>query len=260
MKRVICHYHIFKNSGTSFDKVLTKNYGKQHLSIDGPFPYFKINQDELLKIVCNSGRQAFSSHQINLPVPASLDVLIEPVVFVRHPLLRLRSIYGFTGKARNAGRSIYAARNVSFRDWVMGCVSEPRHVAVLSNGQTRSLSYIYGRPGPSRFSESSGFEFDLHQAYRNLAGVKLLGRTECFDRDVKRFETLLAADGFEFHHYKFKPKNVTSKDTRASIEDRLANIREELGGEAYDLAVRLNRQDFELYEHVNERLFLESEG
>lgn len=254
MKRVICHYHIFKNSGTSFDKVLTKNYGKQHLAIDGPVPYFKINQDELLKIVSNSGKHAVSSHQINLPVPTSLDVLIEPVVFVRHPLLRLRSIYDFTRKARQARRSAYAARKTSFRDWVMGGVKEPRHMAVLSNGQTRCLSYIYDRPGPSRFSETSGFEFDLHQAYRNLAGVKLLGRTECFDQDVKRFETRLAAEGVEFRHYKFRPKNVTSKDIKASIGDRLANIEAELGEDAYELAVRLNRQDLELYEHVNERL------
>ena len=86
MRHVICHYHIYKNSGTTFDHLLERNFGDRHLRFDGPFPYFSIGQRELAKVIArNRSCVAFSSHQISLPIPASLDFNVLPVVFVRHP-------------------------------------------------------------------------------------------------------------------------------------------------------------------------------
>ena len=72
MRHVICHYHIYKNSGTSFDEILRANYGERHIGFDGPFPYFAISQQELAKIIQrNPKAKAFSSHQTSLPPPCS---------------------------------------------------------------------------------------------------------------------------------------------------------------------------------------------
>ena len=49
MRHVICHYHIYKNSGTTFDHLLARNFGDRHVCFDGPFPYFTIGQKELAK-------------------------------------------------------------------------------------------------------------------------------------------------------------------------------------------------------------------
>ena len=73
-RSVIVHYHTFKNSGTSFDELLTANYQDAHLCFDGPFPYTLFNQQELLKVIRrNPNKIAFSSHSIRLPVPTDLE-------------------------------------------------------------------------------------------------------------------------------------------------------------------------------------------
>ena len=95
-RSVIVHYHTFKNSGTSFDELLTANYQDAHLCFDGPFPYTLFNQQELLKVIRrNPNKIAFSSHSIRLPVPTDLEHNAIAALFVRHPILRIRSVYGF---------------------------------------------------------------------------------------------------------------------------------------------------------------------
>lgn len=97
MRTVIAHYHTYKNSGSSFDEQLTQAFGENHILFDGPFAYNVFPQSELLKIVLrHPSVVAFSSHQIRLPVPASLNVNILPVAFVRHPFLRISSMYSFS--------------------------------------------------------------------------------------------------------------------------------------------------------------------
>lgn len=96
MRTVIIHYHIYKNAGTSFDHVLTHNFGDRHELFDGPFPFFTIDQEQLDRIIMRRlNAVAFSSHQIMLPPPSSLDYRALAAIFVRNPFLRIASIYRF---------------------------------------------------------------------------------------------------------------------------------------------------------------------
>ncbi|MFC0342332.1 hypothetical protein [Paracoccus niistensis] len=96
MRTVILHYHIYKNAGTSFDHVLTHNFGGRHELFDGPFSFFTIDQDQLDRIIMRRPNAvAFSSHQIVLPAPSSLDYRALAAIFVRNPFLRIASIYRF---------------------------------------------------------------------------------------------------------------------------------------------------------------------
>jgi len=38
-RNVLLHYHIFKNAGTTFERVLDENYGDRHMTFDGPFSF-----------------------------------------------------------------------------------------------------------------------------------------------------------------------------------------------------------------------------
>lgn len=254
MQRVLRHYHIFKNSGSSFDRLLQRNFGKQHLEVDGPFPYFKINQDELLKILRNARPRSLSSHQINLPVPSSLDILVEPVVFIRHPVLRIRSIYQFGRKAKKTTPTGELAARLGLGDWIQACREHRQHRRVLSNAQTSMLSGTYGRAGLYRASPEGGFEFDLNQALRNLDAVQLLGRTEHFEEDVQRIGQQLRAMDIDFAYRRLRPPNRTSSDHAQPVEERLGNIERELGAEAYGLLLELNRQDLRLFDYASDRL------
>jgi|GEM_PF-517306 len=96
MRTVILHYHIYKNAGTSFDHVLSHNFKGRHELFDGPYPFFTIDQEQLDRIIMRkSAAVAFSSHQIMLPPPSSLEYRALAAIIVRNPFLRIASIYRF---------------------------------------------------------------------------------------------------------------------------------------------------------------------
>jgi hypothetical protein len=254
MRRVIVHYHIFKNSGTSFEKLLDDNYGDDHLVFDGPFRFSKIDQDELRKVIQHTGHLAYSSHQVNLPVPTALDFVVEPVVFLRHPLLRIRSVHGFSRKSPEAVHDGQSAVELDFVDWVRSSLRSAQGMAALSNAQTRNLGGVYGRTALQRRLQGGGFEFDLSQALRNLDNVRLLGRTEFFDTDVPRFEGLLAECGIPFRYARHEPSNRTASDFDQGLEQRLQGLRDELGDELYGQLEHCNQQDLQLFDYANQRL------
>lgn len=253
MRNVICHYHIYKNSGTTFDGILTANYGDRHICFDGPFPYFSINQRELLKIIGrNRAMVAFSSHQINLPVPASLDVNILPVVFVRHPLLRVYSIYKFKRATFDGTETSGNAGKMEFDEWCRHSLGHAQEAVHVSNAQVRLLGGSGSEPALQR-RRNWGMENDLVQAMRNLRSVELLARTENFDADVGRFPAILARYGIEFEVGDTSPLNVEGSDFAQSIEERIEGVSAQLQEETLAALDAANRQDMALYE-LAERL------
>lgn len=252
MRTIICHYHIFKNSGTSFDALLTENYGDRHLCFDGPFPFFTIDQEQLSRIIeRNIDAVAFSSHQIQLPVPTSLDFFVLPVLFIRHPLLRIYSIYNYKKKVDDGTPISESAKAMEFNDWIRLCFSDRKHIVHISNAQTRFVSAVY-RQRPLMRRNSYGMEYDLHQAVRNINGVQLLARTEYFDQDVARFQGILKEYGINFKYKKMEPKNVTSRNHHKSVDERLHEIKSSVSKEQYQALLKANDQDLFLFRYVSE--------
>lgn len=268
---VIAHYHTFKNSGTSFDELLTANYGDAHLCFDGPFAYTNFSQPELVKIVRRHPEVlAFSSHSIRLPVPTDLWTTILAAVFVRHPILRIRSAYGFEMKSwrskqqvNNAPTSKLLAKTFdkfltqqapdapSFDDWI-NSQREAKDLHLLSNSQTQLFSGVYGSVGLSSLAYPRGKESfrisDLEQAKRNLRTVPLLARTENFERDVQRFPAILQGYGIEFEYRALPAANVTHPIANESLETRLKYVRDEVSGENWAWLLQANTQDQQLYD------------
>jgi len=97
-RKIIVHYHLFKNAGTSVDQLLKMNFGEQWLAYDGDGANTIIPTEQLQQLVIdNPDKQAFSSHQIVPPLPV-LDMQVFPIVFVRDPIDRMRSAYLFEWK------------------------------------------------------------------------------------------------------------------------------------------------------------------
>ena len=250
MRYAICHYHIFKNSGTTFDTLLSKNYGERHICFDGPFPFFAIDQEQLSRIIERKHDvMAFSSHQIRLPVPVSLDFLVLPVVFIRHPLLRVQSIYRFKRKKYDGTKISEAAQNMSFDEWIGHCFSERHEITHISNAQTGILGATYRKKTLVR-RVSFGLEFDLYQAIRNLQNVQLLARTEYFNQDVSRFTEILAQYSIDFKFHSINPQNTTSNDHNKPIEDRLGQLETVLSEENHKKLLEANAQDLSLFNYA----------
>lgn len=281
-RSVIVHYHAFKNSGTSFDELLTENYQEAHLCFDGPFPYTLFNQTELLKVIRrNPTKIAFSSHSIRLPVPTDLEHNAVAAVFVRHPLLRIRSVYGFEmrsagtankimgslknkllgGKDTTIGLSERLDGNPSFDEWVSYLRNEKAmnlNAGLLSNSQTHMFCGVFGSVGLAKTflpDDPNSFRLsDLDQAKRNLLTVPLLARTEAYDEDVQRFPNILAEYGIEFHYKDLPAANVTHHEVRQPIDERLKQIKGELSNDNWTWMNNANQQDLELYEFCNQLL------
>jgi hypothetical protein len=247
MRHVICHYHIYKNSGTTFDAILAENFAARHVAFDGPFPYFTINQHELGKVIQRHPRAiAFSSHQVSLPVPGSIDFNVLPVVFVRHPILRVFSIYKFKRAEDDGTETSRNAMEMDFDAWCRHALSHAQELTQVSNAQARLL----GRAANSQLSgrrTKEGMVYDLYQARRNLRNVELLARTEHFARDVSRFPAILAGYGIDFSVGDTTPRNVTASDFGKSIEARLDEVGAELRPATLAALNAANRQDLALY-------------
>jgi hypothetical protein len=250
-RAVICHYHIFKNSGSTFDTLLKLNYAEQFLSFDGPFTNFIIEQDQLERIIFNHPDViAFSSHQIRLPIPVSLDFLVLPIIFIRHPLLRVRSVYQFTRIAQDETLITKTARNLSFDEWVNNALITPSLLGEISNVQTSYLSGVYQRKWLRR-TTPTGIEYDIHQAIRNIQNVQLLGRTEYFNEDIKVFSMQLSYYNIKFITHAIPPQNVTSNDLDLPLDERLKQIQDSLSKSTYKKLADANYQDLHLYNYIS---------
>ena len=253
-RKVLLHYHIYKNAGTTFERVLDENYGDQHISFDGPFPFSSINQDQLTTIIQrHPNALACSSHQIHLPAPSSVSLKLIPTVFFRNPLLRIRSMYLFSkrGKDKVLEKVTLTDPLEGFENWVNDMLSHEQHRLQISNTQTSMLSRCYNLP-PKREGRDGRFTYDLQQAVNNLSLVPCLGRTEHFDTDVSSFSTTLADLGVNFSYEKRKAENVSSPDHKKPVEAQLKAMESSLSPETWQQLNWANHQDLALYDIVNE--------
>ena len=251
MRTVICHYHIFKNSGTSFDSLLAKNYGNKLLKFDGPFSDFIIYQDQLHDIILrNKEIFAFSSHQIQLPVPVSLNFIVLPTIFIRHPLLRIHSIYQFKRKINDNTLTSKNANSMSFDEWIQYSLSHPGEVGHISNAQTAHNGGVYGRKSLQE-KKSRNIRYNLPQAKNNISRVPLLARTEYFSEDVAAFSTILKNRyDINFNYAEIEAQNVTSQSIKLPMEERLRMISDSLRKETYEAIIQANDQDLELFAYT----------
>lgn len=254
-RNVLLHYHIFKNAGTTFERVLNENYGDQHLSFDGPFSFSLINQDQLAAVIDHHpSHVAFSSHQINLPAPSSLRFRAVPIVFIRHPLLRIRSVYLFSQRDQAQENVENTAEALAgLEAWIASTLEGKKNLLQLSNMQTGALSRAYNRSA-KREGEHQRVCFDLQAAINNLSVVPCLARTEHFETDVASFTDTLSRLDIAFSYQPGKAENVSSADFGEPIEQQLAAMEQSLKAETWQKLQWMNHQDLALYDIVNEMM------
>jgi hypothetical protein len=250
-RTIICHYHIFKTAGTSFERVLRNNFGQRHLSFDGPKTSSMITQTELSKVINTHPHLAsISSHQITLPAPVSDQFLALPVVFVRHPILRIRSV--FLHENRNASERLESPME-GFEAWVEELVAGHPNQLQICNLQTNLLCRE-ANSSPKGVNANGRPLYDLEAALSNLSEVSCIGRAECFDEDVASFIPTLAAAGIRLNYLSRITENVGAPDFGSSVEQQLDNMRAQLSGATWDKLFWFNEQDIALYDTVCRRL------
>lgn len=239
-RRVIVHYHLFKNGGSSIERMLREGFGEAWTSFDREASGARICADELVELLSERPElRALSSHQLVPPVPAG-DIEILPVVFLRDPLARVRSAWLFEWQKQGG---LNEPRG-SLAEYVESKL-EHSDVNVIANFQVSRLSHA--DPSCPRQSFHRDDRDALARACRLIDSLPFFGLVERFGESLELMRPILARDFPDLPLVEHRENVLQRNGARV---DPAARLREELGAELYDALLLRNVLDLQLYAHA----------
>jgi hypothetical protein len=244
MRHLIVHYHIFKNAGSSLDAILRDSFKAAWKGWDPGEPHSVFSARELIDFINqNPQLSAISSHVARPPVPELKDVAIYPIIFVRHPILRVASVYKYERSLKGETEAQRMAMNNSFADYVRWRL-QPEVEAVVRDFQSIYLSGEQLRYDDPRRARATPAAFQ--RALALIEDIPAFGLVERFAESVELFEQRL---GHIFPNVKWREVRVNvTGEALAGLDD----IRRELGDELYGALEAANRYDLALYQSATE--------
>lgn len=240
---IFVHAHIFKNAGSSIDSSLQENFGDEFLLVRASPKQLWRNPEKFSEIVReNRPLKAVSAHWVNLRDMHKWGFDSFPFLMIRNPLERARSVYNFERKQKQKNsKSVTAARNMTFRQYVEWSMSDPIH-SVLQNHQTRHCSgVLLGQLTDIDFSSA----LDLFDR------IPVTGVVDFYDETMVLLEKNLSQHGIAVD-LSYIRQNVTQEST-LTIEEKIACVKEDLGSLFHDFEAA-NKYDLMLYERSRQRL------
>lgn len=246
-RKIIVHYHLFKNAGSSIDSILKSSFGNLWLNWDKPEAKgVRILPNELSDFIgLNPHLKAISSHQALMPFPVG-DFQIFPIFFLRHPILRARSAWKFEWHIQN----IEQAGDRSFRAYLdyrfqnsPGVICNFQHWR-LSNTQYCEVNSLSRQPGAAE---------RLEIAKTCIDSAPFFGIVEHMQQSLERMHFYLkpAFPEIRVVNQVVNPSSQIHKTTG----DALEKILQEVGQEHFDELITRNKFDLDLYQYASDRFF-----
>jgi hypothetical protein len=238
-RNLVLHYHLFKNAGSSIDEMLRRNFPGRWITQEFSTSPRARAQALLEFVQKNPEADAISSHSALLPVPRIENVRIFPILFIRHPIDRLRSAYLFERAQDAETLGSHLAKRHNFAGYLREHLIIPNHRHVR-NFQTYRLS----RNCAGRKNR------ELTRALRALEQLPFVGLVEEFEKSLKHLELLLR---FPFPGFRAEipRENVISSGT--TLAERIAWVRDTLGEALYAEVCAANADDIALHKAVTHR-------
>jgi hypothetical protein len=246
MKNIIVHYHVFKNAGSTVDYILKNNFYNAWAAYEGEKATSKITPQELANFIGHNPQIiAISSHHAIFPAPQIDGIRILPILFLRHPLDRVRSIYEFE---RRQGQEVgpiskgaeHAAK-LPFSEYIKWRLDSSAN-GVIHNHQT---TWLLHHP---RFNRLKIQESDYNLARQTLTALPFFGLVERFDDSLGLMSYTLSKIGIKLDT-SYQVMNSSSKSEKP-LELRLALMREAVGEGAWADLIERNRWDLMLYDRA----------
>lgn len=249
-RHVILHYHIFKNAGTSLDHILKENFGDGWREQEGQgFDWHVEEIEDYLR--ANPDVTVLSSHTALLPPPKLPNTVVYPIIFIRHPIDRVRSIYEFERRQTGDTRGAHMAKQLDLAGYVNWRLYRGGD-RMIRNYHTQRLAHAVGSVQGEKI-------LDEHErAVRAVQSLPFIGLVECFDASLVRLQRWLKPS-FPNIRFRREELNVTQKKS-LTLDERLAELESELGAELYNTLVRANDVDVELFEAVKTSYAEEGKG
>jgi hypothetical protein len=242
---VLIHYHIFKNAGSSLDRLLAASFGVNWVAFEGAQSGGVPDAGQLQAfLAARPSVRAVSTHLARPPLPAPHCL---PIVMLRHPIDRARSVFQFL--RRDSSLKDHARAQDGFAAFVDWSLDTPAEGVAIRNYQVFHLSDATFRPNNVSLDSTRD---DLAQAQALIASWPAFGLTRAFAASCDLFETVYAP---LFPELEFYPAHDNaSPDHAATEEDAIEAARAELGPVVFARLCAANELDLALYAFAR-RLF-----
>lgn len=243
-RTIIIHRHIFKNAGTTFDWILKNNFGEAFCDHRDDTPMRKEGEKYLLQYLKEHPEiRVLSSHHIWFKVEPQSHFNLIPVMFLRHPIERIRSVYNFERQQQSDTPGSRMAKQLDFTEYVRWRMDD-RVSAVIRNMQTR---YLAGYKKVKPLNQKH-----LNDALKELERQKFIGVVDLFDESLKHFDKTFREIGIELD-FSYRPQNVARPFDNADYESRAQKVIEDLGDFAGKM-IENNKYDLLVYRAAREKI------
>lgn len=207
MRTVILHYHLFKNAGTSLDRILQKNFGEAWVTRE--FGGANDNSAAVANWIASTpDAVAFSTHTALGPLPrVPADINLITVMLLRDPLERIRSAYRFEREQKADTWGANLAKEFDFDGYVRARLAHPQD-RQCRNFQTWRLASML--PGPEPL---------LDRAKEAATQMGVLGLVEDFDGAVSALAAALAG---EYPDFSWESLRANTSKKEAADDDLMA--------------------------------------
>lgn len=242
-KPLILHYHLFKNAGTSVDAMLQRNFGDAWASTEfeiGPGAPSNVAEVEAY-LRARPELAALSSHTALLPLPRLEGRSVFPIIFIRHPLDRLRSAYEFERRQTKDTPGSLLARKYDFAGYLRALL-EQRGQRQARNFQTARLAR----------GATAGTGSERERALITLVGLPFVGLVDAYEASLERLQAALSprVPGFQAVAVRH---NVTRAPGGGDLERRLREMEAELGADLFGELCAANEDDLAIHAAVRTR-------
>lgn len=247
MRRVVAHLHLFKNAGTSVDASLERNFGRGWVKHDNPHDGLVLTRAELTTYLSDRPEiQAVSSHLLRPPLMHASDsetaITLDPIVFLRHPIDRIRSAYDFEARNRNNNKPTDSLR--AWIDW-----HRAKNSRQCNNFQVAALTSL--RHPNGHVDHRQHFSAHRESAQQFVSNLPAFGLVERFDDSCAFLN-----DALRVHHatIALRPRHENRRRRRSkSIDDRLAEVERDLGSDDCRQLWEDNAHDLDLWKWASAR-------
>ena len=242
----IAHYHIYKNAGSSINKSLQNYFGKDALiefdknehtknirTYDAQLIEKKIKEDPKLR--------CFTAHNMVTDVHLKSKLTIVPIVFIRHPLLRIASVYRFEEQRQDDWKRSKYAQALDFEDWLHFIMH--RENDIEGNNYQTSMLTLSSNNRRQILAHTPVNLYDIKAVIKRLETVPVVGVVEEFEESVKKLGEALEPifPGLNFNASANRTKKITSWKAEVNkLEGELSQI-------TLQKFKAFNTQDYELF-------------
>lgn|SRR5574340_333543 len=253
IKPHIVHYHIFKNAGTSVDFALKSAFGNAWSTFEGVHAHDIVPSKKLRAFLdAHPATMAVSSHLARPPLPYENSL---PIVLLRHPILRAKSVYEFVRRDNTQPNHGVASQN-GFSEYVRWALSEE----TVGDGGVAIRNYQVIHLSDASFREASILNAtaqpdDLCQAEALLFSWPAFGIVESYEESMALFQARYGelVQGLQLPVTWLNRTSQKNTIQDRPIEAQVEAIHTELGDEIFSALCSANDLDLRLYNSCSKR-------